>query len=94
MLGKGFLTLGDQVFWNLPLSNIKQSHAVRNQAGVTWEEWAAKWEEIVAEHDLPGAREQLASGWKEYLELHGTGKAQPAGVPRPASLAALVLEDD
>ena len=67
------------MFWNLPFSNIKQSHAVRNQAGVTWEEWAAKWEEIVAEHDLPGAREQLSRGRKEYLESHGAGKAQPAG---------------
>ena len=93
MLGKGLLTLVDHVFWNLPFSNVKQSHAVRKKAGVTEEDWAAKWEEIVAEHDLPGAREQLASGWKQYLELHGTGKAQPAGVPRPASLAALVMED-
>ena len=37
---------------------------------MTEEERSTKWEEIVAEHDIPGAREQLASGWKEYLGMH------------------------
>ena len=69
LLGKGILTLVDHLFWNLPFCNVKQSHAVRKKAGVTEEEWSTKWEEIVAEHNLPGAREQLASGWKKYLDM-------------------------
>ena len=93
VLGKGLLTLVDHVFWNLPFANLKQSHTVRKKANVTEKEWANKWEEIVAEHDLPGAREQLASGWKEYLESHGAGQAGAAGVPKPASLSTLVLDD-
>ena len=93
VLGKGLLTLVDHVFWNLPFANLKQSHTVRKKANVTEKEWADKWEEIVAEHDLPGAREQLASGWKEYLESHGAGQAVAAGVPKPASLSTLVLDD-
>jgi len=93
VLGKGLLTLVDHVFWNLPFANLKQSHTVRKKANVTEKEWADKWEEIVAEHDLPGAREQLASGWKEYLESHGAGQAGAAGVPKPASLSTLVLDD-
>ncbi len=44
-------------------------------------------------HDLPGAREQLASGWKAYLESHRVGQARAAGVPKLASLATLVLDD-
>ena len=67
LLGKGILTLVDHLFWNLPFCSVKQSQAVRKKAGVTEEERSTKWEEIVAEHDLPGALEQLASGWKEYL---------------------------
>ena len=73
LLGKGILTLVDHLFWNLPFCSIKQSHAVRKKAGVTEQEWSTKWEEIVAEHDLPGAREQLASGWKEYLDMRVFG---------------------
>ena len=67
LLGKGILTLVDHLFWNLPFCSVKQSQVVRKKAasGVTEEEWSTKWEEFVAEHDLPGAREQLASGWKE-----------------------------
>ena len=93
LLGKGILTLVDHLFWNLPFCSVKQSQAVRKKAGVTEEERSTKWEEIVAEHDLPGAREQLASGWKEYLESHDAGQAVAAGVPKPASLSTLVLDD-
>ena len=75
LLGKGVLTLVDHLFWNLPFCSVKQSHwhAVRKKAGVSEDEWSTKWEEIVAEHDLPCAREQLASGWKEYLDMRAGG---------------------
>ena len=92
LLGKGILTLVDHLFWNLPFCsvNLKQSQAVRKKAGpgVTEEVWSTKWEEIVAEHDLPraGAREQLpvASGWKEYLGMRAGEAARGAGAVRPA----------
>jgi len=93
LLGKGILTLVDHLFWNLPFCSVKQSQAVRKKAGVTEEEWSTKWEEIVAKHDLPGAREQLASGWKEYLGMRaGAAAARGAGAVRPASLSTVVLD--
>ena len=61
LLGKGNLTLVDHLFWNLPFCRVKRSQAVHKKADVTEEEWSTKWEETVAEHNLPGAREQLAS---------------------------------
>ena len=82
LLGKGILTLVDHLFWNLPFCSVKQSQAVRKKAGVTEEERSTKWEEIVAEHDLPGAREQLASGWKEYLGKRAREAARGAGAVR------------
>ena len=81
------LTLVDHLFWNLPFCSVKQSLAVRKKANVTEEEWSTKWEEIVAEHDLPGARAQLASGWKEYLGMQAGRPARGAGAVRPASLS-------
>jgi len=92
LLGKGILTLVDHLFWNLPFCSVKQSQAVRKKAGVTEEEWSTKWEEIVAEHDLPGAREQLASGWKEYLGKRAGEAARGAGAVRPACLSTVVLD--
>ena len=56
---------------------------------MTEEEWSTKWEEIVAEHDLPGAREQLASGWKEYL---GKRAGEAARGVRPACFSTVVLD--
>ena len=93
LLGKGILFLVDHLFWNLPFCSVKQSQAVRKKAGVTEEEWSTKWEEIVVEHDLPGAREQVASGWKEYLGmLAGAAAARGAGAVRQASLSTVVLD--
>ena len=96
LLGKGILTLVDHLFWNLPFCSVKQSQAVRKKAGVTEpeKEWSTKWEEIVAEHDLPGAREQLASGWKEYLGKRAgeAARASGAGAVRPACLSTVVLD--
>ena len=81
------------MFWNLPFSSITQSHTVRKKAGVTEEDWSAKQAEIQAEHELAGAREQLASGWKEYLEKYGTVQAQASREGRPDSLAADHVSD-
>ena len=92
LLGKGILTLVDHLFWNLPFCSVKQSQAVRKKAGVTEEERSTKWEEIVAEHDLPGAREQLAGGWKEYLGKRAGEAARGAGAVRPACLSTVVLD--
>ena len=92
LLGKGILTLVDHLFWNLPFCSVKQSQAVRKKAGVTEEERSTKWEDIVAEHDLPGAREQLASGWKEYLGKQAGDAASGAGAVRPACLSTVVLD--
>ena len=95
LLGKGILTLVDHLFWNLPFCSVKQSQAVRKKAGVTEEERSTKWEEIVAENDLPGAREQLASGWKENLGMRA-GEAAPwcwrceAGLPLHGGLGHAV----
>ena len=92
LLGKRILNLDEHLFWNLPFCSVKQSHAVRKKAGVSEEEWSTKWEEIVAEHDLPGVREQLASGWKEYLGMRAGGVARGSGAVRPASLSTVVLD--
>ena len=59
------------------------------------EEWSTKWEEIVVGHDLhdlPRAREQLASGWKQYLNMQAGESACGAGAPKPANLATVVLD--
>jgi len=58
---------------------------------VTEEKWSTKWEEIVAEHDLLGAREQLASGWKEYLDMPAGRPASGAGAVRQVSLSMVGL---
>ena len=46
---------------------------------MTKEEWADKWQEVMAGARPVKSCEQLASRRKEYLELHGTGQALAAG---------------
>ena len=45
----------------------------------------------MAEHDLPCAREQLASGWKECLGMRAWEAASGAGAVRQTSLLTVVL---
>ena len=68
LFGNGFLHLIDHYFWYLPFSSMKSGHSARTKAGVTDTDWETRWSLIVAEHDSEGAREQLAEGWKAWLE--------------------------
>ena len=80
LIGMGFLTLVDSLFWHLPFVSSKQAHAVREKAQplVTEEDWTQKFNSITAEHKEPGAREQLRAQWK-WKEWLTAWKAGPAG---------------
>ena len=56
---------------------------MRQKANVTEEEWETRWGLIIAEHDTEGAREQLAEGWKAWLDERGpqaSGREGAGGV--------------
>jgi len=92
-LGKGILSIVDQLFWNLPFASPTQSHAVRKKAGISEEDWETKWKEMMSDHDLPQAREELASGWKVYL-MGADALVQAGAVhPKPVSLLSEVVDD-
>jgi hypothetical protein len=62
---------------------MKQAHTVRQKAHVTEEEWETRWGQIIAEHDAEGAREQMAEGWKAWLDervLQASGQDGAVGV--------------
>lgn len=77
LIGRGFLSLVDSVFWHLPFVSSKQAHAVREKTDppVTEEEWTQKFNLITSEHKLEGAREQLRAGWKDWLRARNPGAA-------------------
>ena len=77
LIGMGFLSLVDSVFWHLPFVSSKQAHAVRERANplVTEEDWAEKFNQITAEHKEAGARDQLLAGWKQWLAARNPGCA-------------------
>ena len=72
LIGHGFLSLVDTLFWYLPFASSKQAHGIRERAvpAVTEENWAEMYATIIAEHKEEGAREQLAAGWKKWLADH------------------------
>jgi hypothetical protein len=97
LVGKGFLHLVDHYFWYLPFASVKQGHAVRQKAGtsaVTEEDWDQRWQAIVAEHEMEGAREQLRAGWKAWLaERDASGSGRPAA-GAVNSAAPIEFEED
>ena len=87
VFGKGMLDTLDDVFWMLPFSSKKQSHIVRQENGLTDEDWLKRRDQITAEHRLEGARDQLRTQWKAWINQdafkagsHAASRA-PAGDP-------------
>ena len=95
LFGKGFLQLVDHYFWYLPFASVKQGHAVREKSGgVTEEDWELRWQAIVAEHEVDGAREQLIAGWKTWLdERNSTGGGRPAAGAATAVAPIQIVQD-
>ena len=94
LVGKGFLQLVDHYFWYLPFASVKQGHAVRQKTVATEDEWDQRWQQIVAEHEVEGAREQLKAGWKAWLAEWDSSRG---GRPEPGSVNAVaameIVED-
>ena len=67
LFSTGYLHLIDRLFWNLPFTSPKQAEDVRVKFSIPEAEWDTKWKQIVAEIELPEAREELRDGklgWK------------------------------
>ena len=99
LFSKGYLHVIDRLFWNLPFTSPKQAEEVRVKFGIPETEWDLKWKQIIAEHEEPGAREQLQSGWNAWIVEHaGADAGEHAGaVAAPAEpadkVASCYLED-
>ena len=99
LIGHGFLSLVDNLFWYLPFASIKQAHGIREKAvpAVTEENWAEMYAAITAEHYVEGAREQLAAGWKKWLAQQNlaaaVGAATSAAAARGGGPGSEFLDD-
>ncbi len=80
VFGKGMLDTLDDVFWMLPFSSKKQSHIVRQENGLTDEDWLKRRDQITAEH-RNGARDQLRTQWKAWIN-QDSFKAGSQAAPR------------
>ena len=49
----------DDAFWMLPFSSKKQAQIVRQENDLTDDVWQRRRDQIMAEHRLDGARDQL-----------------------------------
>ena len=86
LVGKGFLHLVDHyfcLFWYLPFASVKQGHAMRQKSGAPSPKTieTRRWQTIVAEHEVDGAREQLIAGWKQWLAEREAAGAVNAVAP-------------
>ena len=68
LIGTGFQHVTDSYFWNLLFASVGQCKFVIDKADIPEDVWMAKRKAHAAEHDLPGAREQLTQGFKDWLQ--------------------------
>ncbi len=86
LIGTGFHSYIDHLFWYLPLSNVKQAYATLDAVdGVTEADWETKRAEIAKELTLERDQQDLSYGWKAWLKENGPGKGRGTKeVVRPA----------
>ena len=66
---QGNASIWHSYFWNLPFASVRQCKYVMDKADIPEDEWTSKRAALAAEHNLPGAREQLAEGFKNGCKL-------------------------
>jgi hypothetical protein len=77
LIGTGFHSYIDHIFWNLTFFNVKQAYATLDaKEGVTEGDWETKRAEIAAELTLERAQQDLSDGWKVWLKENGPGKGR------------------
>ena len=93
LIGTGFQHVINSYFWNLPFASVRQCKFVMDKADIPEDEWMAKRKALAAEHDLPGAREQLTQGLKDWLQTDMFKTRRAKTVPVPKSTQAVVHDD-
>ena len=67
VFGKGMLDTLEDAFWMLPFSSKKQAQILRQENDLTDDDWQQRRNQIMAEHRLDGARDQLRTQWKAWI---------------------------
>ena len=93
LIGSGFQHVIDSYFWYLPFASVRQCKFVMEHADIPEDEWTAKRAALAAEHSLPGAREQLADGFKNWLQTEMFKQRRTKAVPVPKSTQAVIHDD-
>ena len=94
IIGFGFQHVIDSYFWYLPFASVRQCKYVMDKAGITLDEWTTKRGDLADEHKLPGARESLRTGLKEWIASDMFKKSQASVVPVPKSTKPIIVDED
>ena len=93
LIGTGFQHLINSYFWNLPFASVRQCKYVLDKANIPDDIVATKRAALAAEHNLPGAREQLTQGLKDWLETDFFKENRASTVPVPKSTLPEIVDD-
>ena len=93
LIGTGFQHVIDSYFWNLPFASVRQCKYVLDKANIPYDTLATKLAALAAEHNLPGAREQLTQGLKDWLETDFFKENRASTVPVPKSTLPEIVDD-
>ena len=83
----------DDAFWMLPFSSKKQAHIIRQENGLTDDDWQKRRDQIMAEHRLDGARDQLRTQWRAWINQQASKAGSQVGPKAPAA-AQVIPEFD
>ncbi len=94
LLGAGFQNVIDSYFWYLPFASVRQCKYVMDKADIPEDEWMARRAALAEEHRLPGARDSLRAGFKEWLQSDLFKQHRSKKTSVPTSTQPVIVDED
>ena len=93
VISTGFQHVIDSYFWYMPFANVRQCKIVLEKAKIPDDTWMKKRAAITEEHKLPGARDELRAGLKEWIKSDFYLQRRSDDVIIPDDVDMVVMED-
>jgi hypothetical protein len=96
LIGAGFQNVIDSYFWYLPFASVRQCRYVMDKEDIPEDEWMTRRAALAEEHKMPGARDSLRAGFKEWLQpyLFKQRQSKSTGIRVPKSTQPAIVDED
>ncbi len=94
LIGTGFQNVIEIYFWYLPFASVRQCRYVMDKEDIPEDEWMTRRAALAEENKMPGARDSLRAGLKEWLQSDLFKQRQSNSIRVPRSTQPAIMDED